>query len=198
MSAETFIHTEIRSRQIHCPVLVTDRLVLRPPHVEDMDTITELANNRRISSMLENMPYPYTRKHAAEFILRAVAGELGHCVYAITLADSGQFIGIGSIKDCSENNGLEINYWIGQPFWNKGFASEASSALIDVVFRATTIETLYVSSFCANVASRRVLVKAGFRLIATAERYSKVSGLVFSDLYALARSEWLGRQSISA
>mgnify|MGYP004710207563 FL=1 len=34
--------------QLDCPVLVTDRLVLRPPHTEDLDAISYLANNARV------------------------------------------------------------------------------------------------------------------------------------------------------
>ncbi|MHC5307623.1 GNAT family N-acetyltransferase [Bartonella sp. LJL80] len=198
MSAETIQDTDRRPRTIDCPVLVTERLVLRQPHVEDMDAIADLANNRRVSAMLQKMPYPYTRKHAAEFILRAVAGELGHCVYAITFAENGSFIGSCSIKDREEGDGLELGYWIGQPYWKNGYATEVVSCLVDAAFRASDIDELYVSCFSANVASRRVILKSGFRFLGTGERHSQVSGLVFTDHFVLERERWLGQHSLCA
>lgn len=199
MSAEILQDTDRRPpRTMDCPVLVTERLVLRTPHIEDMDAIADLANNRHISAMLQTMPFPFTRKHAAEFILRAVAGEMGHCVYAITLAENGKFIGTCLIQDRKEGEGLELSYWIGRPYWRKGYATEAVGSLIDAAFRATDICELYVSSFAANVASRRVIEKSGFCYIGTTECNSEVSGLVFTEHFKLDREQWLGQRSLCA
>lgn len=192
-----------RRRQLHCPVLVTERLVMRLPHVEDMDTIADLANNRRVSAMLSAMPFPYTRKHAADFILRAVAGEMGHCVYAITLGDTGEFIGSCSVNEHKgDQNGVEIGYWLGEPYWKKGYASEAANALVDNIFRATDLDTIYVTCFAANTASRRVIQKIGFRYLGVSERHSIVSGLLLADNFSLSREDWiaqrqLGQQSLT-
>lgn len=70
--------------ELDCPVLVTERLVLRPPHVEDVDAISYLANNARVSGMLARMPHPYTRENAVDFVERVRKGEMGNCIYAIT------------------------------------------------------------------------------------------------------------------
>ena len=189
---------EIRKRPprtLDCPVLVTERLVLRAPNVEDMDAIADLANNRNVSAMLQAMPFPFTRKQAAEYILRSVAGEMGHCAYAITKAENGEFIGACHIKDREQGEGLSLSYWLGRPFWKKGYATEAVGALIDAAFRATDIDALYVSNFAANQASRRVVEKPGFQYIGTTETRSVVSGLVFADQYILERETWLGQLS---
>ena len=194
----TEILEELRKRPprtLDCPVLVTERLVLRAPNVEDMDAIADLANNRNVSAMLQSVPFPFTRKHAAEYILRSVAGEMGYCAYAITKAEDGAFIGACHIKDREEGEGLSLRYWIGKPYWNMGYATEAVGSLIDAAFRATDIDALYVSNFAANKASRRVIEKQGFEYIGTSEQNSLVSGLVIADNYILEREKWIGQLS---
>lgn len=98
MVAELLEDDEDRLDLIDCPVLVTERLVLRAPHAEDVDAIARLADNPRVAEMLSRMPHPYTQDHAVDFVRRANAGEIGKCVYAITLAQSGTFIGCCGIN----------------------------------------------------------------------------------------------------
>jgi RimJ/RimL family protein N-acetyltransferase len=75
-----------------CPVLLTERLVLRRPHLEDRDALADLADNLRVASMVSRMPHPYTVNDAEAFIRRAKTGGIGKCVYAVTIADTGRFI----------------------------------------------------------------------------------------------------------
>src|SRR5690606_35944583 len=67
---------------IDCPVLVTERLVLRPPHADDVAELAELANNRRIAEMLARMPHPYGTAEAQAFISRAAEKRNAGCTYA--------------------------------------------------------------------------------------------------------------------
>jgi RimJ/RimL family protein N-acetyltransferase len=53
-----------RETRIDCPVLVTERLVMRPPHREDVTDLAVLANNRRVAEMLARMPHPYGKVEA--------------------------------------------------------------------------------------------------------------------------------------
>jgi RimJ/RimL family protein N-acetyltransferase len=54
-----------------------------------------------------------------------------------------------------------MGYWIARPFWGRGFASEACTALIDIA-RALGLPRLEASHFIDNPASARVLDKLGF------------------------------------
>ncbi len=76
-----------------CPVLLSQRLVLRKPHEDDIDALSHLANNAAIATMVSRMPHPYTAKDAADFVRRTKIGGIGKCVYAITRADNGAFLG---------------------------------------------------------------------------------------------------------
>ena len=67
-----------------CPVLLSERLVMRAPHEEDIDALAHLANNAKVATMVSRMPHPYTANDAADFVWRTRNGEIGKCVYAIT------------------------------------------------------------------------------------------------------------------
>jgi RimJ/RimL family protein N-acetyltransferase len=203
MVAEILEDDEERLDLIDCPVLVTERLVLRAPRNEDVDAIARLADNLRVAEMLSRMPHPYTKEHAVDFVRRANAGEIGKCVYSITLAQSGTFIGCCGInyrrnKDEHLSGGkdeLEIGYWLGEPHWGKGYATEAAHALVDLVFRATQVEKLYASCRVSNMASRRVIYKSGFQYTNTGMMDSITAGNVPVERYMLDRRTWIGLRS---
>ncbi len=180
-------------RQIDCPVLVTGRLVLRKPHETDAADLASLANNARIAAMLTRMPHPYGLAEAHQFLDYAAARRTG-CVYSVTLAATGQFIGCAGLEN-SRGNGLEIGYWIGQPFWGKGYATEAAQALVDVAFRNTEIDVLRASCRESNAASRRVIHKCGFQYAGQGIITSIVAGQVTAEHYHLDRATWVGLRS---
>lgn len=181
--------------RIGCPVLVTERLVLRAPHEEDVTAIANLADNFRVAEMLRRMPHPYTRQNAEDFVRRAKAGEIGKCVYSITLANTGAFIGCCGIHDQAHGGGLEIGYWLGEPYWGEGYATEAAHALIDVAFRSTQIERLHVACRVKNLQSRRVIHKCGFQYVGMGMTESPTSGNVPIERYTLDRKTWIGLRS---
>ena len=90
------MEAEDESLAIDCPVLLTERLVLRPPHVDDIPELTQLANNRRVAEMLARMPHPYGEAEARAFLAMSEQTRTAGCVYAVTLAESGAFIGCAS------------------------------------------------------------------------------------------------------
>lgn len=197
MVADIVEEDDERLDLIDCPVLVTDRLILRAPHIEDVDAIANLADNLRVAEMLSRMPHPYTKAHAVDFVRRANAGEIGKCVYAITLAQNGTFVGCCGInyRRGAGKDELEIGYWLGEPHWGKGYATEAAHALVDLVFRATQVEKLYASCRVSNIASRRVLYKSGFQYTNTGMMDSINAGNVPVERYMLDRRTWIGLRS---
>lgn len=180
---------------IDCPVLVTERLVLRPPHEDDVPDMVALAGNRKIADMLARMPHPYGVTEAHAFI-RAVADRRAGASYALTLADSGAFIGGAGLS--GKEQGLELGYWIGEPHWGKGYATEAAHALIDLAFRATAIDRLHASCRVLNGDSRRVIHKCGFQYAGQGMIDSLAAGRVAVERYVLDRSTWVGLRTWAA
>ncbi len=181
------------SLAIDCPVLVTERLVLRPPHADDITELVELANNRRIAEMLSRMPHPYGEAEAHAFVAMASQKRAAGCVYAATLAESGAFIGCAGLNGTPR--GLEIGYWIGEPYWKRGYATEAAHALVDLAFRATGISELHVSCRVINPASRRVIHKCGFQYAGQGMLNSITAGQVPVERYSLDRRTWVSLRS---
>lgn len=173
---------------IDCPVLITDRLVLRPPHEADIPDLVRHANDKALAAMLSSMPHPYRETEARNFINRWAPGANG-VGYALTLAENGSFLGCASIS--AGSRGPELGYWIGRPFWGQGFATEAAHALVDLMFRATPSDTLHASCRVVNTPSRRVIQKCGFHYAGPGMAHSRVAGLVPVERYQLDRKTWI-------
>ena len=193
MVAETEDFEE-ESPRLDCPVLVTERLVMRKPHEDDIPELAQLANNRRIAEMLARMPHPYGEAEARAFVDMSANREAG-AVYALTLAETGAFLGCAGLN--ATERGLELGYWVGQPYWGRGYATEAAHALVDLAFRATAIDALNVSCRVINPASRRVIHKCGFQYAGQGMLSSIVAGQVPVERYRLDRATWIGLRSWS-
>jgi len=179
-----------------CPILLSPRLVMRAPHEDDIDALAHLANNANIANMVARMPHPYTVADAADFVRRTRAGAIGKCVYAITKADNGAFLGCCGIEPHEDGRTVELGYWLGEPFWNQGYATEAAHALIDMVFRTRDIEQIDARCRVMNIPSRRVIQKCGFQFQATGMVQSiAVGGMVPVEWYRLDRKTWVSLKS---
>lgn len=180
-----------------CPVLLSQRLVLRAPHEEDIDALAHLANNAAVATMVSRMPHPYTATDAADFVRRSKNGEIGKCVYAITRAENGEFLGCCALEpDPDDPDTLEIGYWLGEPFWNRGYATEAAHALIDMAFRTRQIARIDARCRVTNVASRRVIQKCGFQFQGSGMVGSlAMGGMMPVEWFRLDRKTWMSLKS---
>ena len=181
--------------RIDCPVLVTERLVMRPLHEHDIEDLALLANNRRVAEMTSRIPHPYGEKDARDFVARS-AELSSECRYAVTLADSGRFIGCGGLN--AREEGLEVGYWLGEPHWGAGYGTEIAHALTDLAFRATEIDVLHAACRVTNHASRRVLHKCGFQHSGQGMMTSVTAGQIAVERYQLERSTWVSLRSWGA
>ncbi len=157
------------------PVIVTDRLTLRPPRATDADDIVAGVGDLAVSRMLVRVPYPYRRAHADDFIAHAAqsAREGRNLILAIVHGRLGRPIGIVSIEDMP---GLsELGYWLARPFWGRGFATEAAGAILAYGFEALGLRLVRSAFFAENRGSRRVQHKLGFAAIGRSERHSLAS-----------------------
>ncbi len=175
------------SLTIACPVLVTERLVMRAPRDSDVPAIAVLADNRHVAQMLARMPHPYGEAEARAFLAMTAARRSG-VAYALTLAGTGVFVGCAGLN--ATDRGLELGYWIGEPYWKRGYATEAAHALVDLAFGSTDISVLHASTRVINPASRRVIHKCGFQYAGQGMLNSIVAGQVPVERYRLDRKTW--------
>ena len=182
-----------------CPILLTPRLVLRTPLEDDVDALAHLANNANIATMVSRMPHPYTVADAQDFVRRATSGTIGKCVYAITKADDGAFLGCCGIETDAMGTTVDLGYWLGEPHWNKGYATEAAQALTDMAFRTRDIGHIDARCRVMNVASRRVIQKCGFQFQGSGLVPSlALGGSIAVEWYRLDRKTWISLRSWGA
>lgn len=176
------------------PVLVTNRLVLRPPHADDAADMAAIANNRQIAEMTSRIPFPYGLGDARTFLDHCLTGRNDGCIYAITLADTGQLIGVAGLERRERSGGFEVGFWLGEEWWGLGYATEAANALVDQAFRSTAAERIHAVCRTVNERSRNVIAKCGFHFIGLDEIDTVAAGRVPVERYALERGTWLARK----
>lgn len=135
---------------------------LRDINLTPPEEIQRLANNHAIAvNLRDTFPYPYTIEDAVTFLGLTENGVLGH-VFGIY--DNETFVGCCSLipqNDVYRIN-AEIGYWIGEPYWGKGFATDAIRLLIKFAFEEPDLLRVYANIFEYNAGSMRVLEKTGF------------------------------------
>jgi RimJ/RimL family protein N-acetyltransferase len=164
-------------------VISTWRLAMRKPSPEDDAAIAELAANPRVIETISATP-----------------GEGGgpDCLrLAIVAREDGAVIGEASSGAFAGRPGsVEIAAWIGEPYWGRGYATEAAQALIDHVFADESIQSVWSASRASSIRSRRVIEKCGFQYRGTGMvRCASRAGAVPVERFVLERRNW---QSLKA
>ena len=137
--------------------LTTARLVLTTPVLAHVPQMAVLANNKRIHEVLSRLPYPYAEEHGTEFVTEIARGETE---FAWSILLDGTYIGTMGLHLLPDQL-PELGYWLGEPYWGQGFATEAGRAVIDAA-RAAGAAALRSRALLTNIGSRNVLKKLGF------------------------------------
>jgi RimJ/RimL family protein N-acetyltransferase len=148
------------------PTLETERLILRPFVLSDAGRVQELAGDK---------------DRAATF--------------AITLRDDGALAGAIRLDLERDHERAELGYWIGKPFWNRGYATEAVREILRFAFEDLELHRVQATFLPANPASGKVLIKAGLTREGRLRHYVKKWGK-FEDLelYSLLADEYRARR----
>ena len=153
----------------------TERLLLRPGWAEDAPALAQAIADEMIVRNLATAPWPYRLRDAEAFLAQPRDPVLpSFLVFERTNGDPNL---VGSCGLGRRPSGaVEMGYWIARAHWGCGFATEASTALIDIA-RTLRLDKLEASHFLDNPASGRVLEKLGFKPIGiTAPRLSCARG----------------------
>ncbi|WP_196158668.1 GNAT family N-acetyltransferase [Reinekea sp. G2M2-21] len=145
------------------PTLKTNRLTLRPYQLSDAKSVQRLAGEKIIADMTANIPHPYRKGMAEEWISNHQGWfESGKAIaLAIELNSTGEHLGTISLTQIEDASG-NLGYWVGVPFWGKGYCTEAATALIQYGFDQFGLTLIYARHLPENPASGRVMIKNGF------------------------------------
>ena len=171
---------------------MSDKLsvTLREWRLSDADSLVAILNNKKIlENLRDGIPYPYTENDGKEFISAMLAADR-NSTFAFAIEIDGK--AVGSIGIFRQNNihfkTAELGYYLAQEYWGKGIMTEAVIKACKYVFENSDIIRIYAEPFAHNIASCRVLEKAGFRceglMRANAFKYGQVLDM---KLYAILR-----------
>lgn len=171
--------------------LYSARLILRPFAESDAGELLRLAGAREIAATTLRIPHPYSLADAEQFIAACSRNaERGSAaVFAITL-QTGELCGACGLELDPVNSHAELGYWIGLPYWGRGFATEATSILIDFGFTHLDLHRIFAAHFSNNPASGRVLQKIGMTYEGRLrEHYLKWGKFLDAEAYGILSSD---------
>ena len=163
-------------------------LRVRSWHKSDLDALVRYANNAKIAANLrDQFPHPYTRSAAATYLVEVRSADV-ETSFAVEYA--GEAIGGIGFKlgiDIARIS-AEMGYWLGEPFWGRGLTTRAVQATSEWAFDNYKLTRIFAMAFSHNVASMRVLEKAGFESEGILRRSAVKNGVVLDQiLYAKVR-----------
>jgi ribosomal-protein-alanine N-acetyltransferase len=179
------------------PILETPRLLLRPFEPSDAPRTRALAGELAIAANTLDMPHPYKEGMAEEWIAtHQKSYEKGNLIiFAIALKDSGELIGAISLSLDNLNSTGELGFWIGIPYWNMGYCTEAAAEVVRFGFEVRGLNKVFARHFSRNVASRRVLEKIGMKFEGCLrQQIRKWDHFEDTCHYGILRDEYTGKK----
>lgn len=175
------------------PTLTTQRLLLRPWHLDDAPELRERIDDPLVAATTLTIPHPYSLDDARGYIgSRPAAFERGEDVsFAITRRADGRIVGGISLDIETGPRRAEVGYWIAQEVWNQGFATEATAAVFDHAFRDLDLRRVTAYHKPGNDASARVMVKCGMQYEGVLRDWAVKDGISQdSVVYGITRGDW--------
>ena len=148
----------------------------------DAEPLARHANNRKIwLNLRDAFPHPYTAKDAREFI-RSARQRTPESTFAIAVG--GEAVGsVGFVLRLDvERVSAEIGYWLAEPCWGRGIATEVLTAVTEYAIATHALTRVYALPFAWNAASCRVLEKAGYVLEGRLRRSAIKNGVITDQL----------------
>jgi 8-oxo-dGTP diphosphatase len=183
--------------------LTTERLALRPLRPTDAEALHRLINDWEISRTLAEVPFPYSRALAEEWIASTAreldAGTAYHL--AVTGHEGDEEIivgGVGLRVDATAKSG-RLGYWVGRRFWGHGVAGEAAGRLARWALANLDLERLEATVDAQNPASIAVLKRIGFRENGTGRELFVARGSEHDVLrFEATRDDLFGHPTVQA
>ncbi|HEX9676898.1 MAG TPA: GNAT family N-acetyltransferase [Anaerolineales bacterium] len=175
------------------PTLTTDRLRLRAFRSGDAEEVMRLAGARQVADTTLHIPHPYSLEDALDWITsQDIAWDRGDAAnFAIERQEDGQLLGAVGIHLNREHEYAEMGYWIGVPYWNQGYCTEAGERALEFAFEKLEMNRVQARHFSRNPASGRVMQKLGMQpegtLRQVVKKWDRFEDLV---LYSILRSDW--------
>lgn len=175
------------------PVLETPSLILRPMVMKDAADIYAYSSDPEVARYVLWEPHRSLRETRMYIrYIRSLYQNGLPSSWAVVLRETGRVIGsIGFMWLSEENSSAEVGYSLSRQYWNRGYATEALSAVLRSAFPALNLHRIEAQRDLRNPASGRVMEKCGLRAEGTLRgRIYNKGEYIDVVLYAILRSDW--------
>lgn len=181
-----------------CPMITSKRLSYQPLRERDQKAILDYLSDYETVYFLTYGGWPYTSDELAVWYnyVDTLCERGAASFWGIHDADD-TFIGVIGLSIFREHDRAEVHFWIGRPYWGKGYGTEALRRIMSYGFETLALERLEVNHMAKNIRSQRVIEKNGFRYEGLFREYVKRFGQ-YEDLkfYSLLKTEYHRQQGI--
>ncbi len=155
---------------------------------DDLAQIAKLANNHAIAAMTNNLPHPYTQAHAKQWYDYVQEHDAEH---VFKICAGRKLLGVIGLVLEEDHSRAELGYWLGEPHWNKGYATQAVSMALAYAFGVLDVRRVFSRCYAINQASRRVLEKNSFSQEGCLLQHHECMGVVHDVIYyGLLKSQY--------
>ncbi|WP_205751824.1 GNAT family N-acetyltransferase [Cryptosporangium phraense] len=135
------------------------RLLLRPFRPTDEAAVHRYASDPEVTRYTDWGPN--TPEETAEFVRSVVDPLPSIHPFAVVVRAEDELIGAAEVRVLADRG--ELGYTLARPWWGRGYATEATTLLVDHAFGTLGLHRIDATCDPDNLASARVLTKAGFR-----------------------------------
>ncbi|MFQ3546287.1 GNAT family N-acetyltransferase [Halobacillus rhizosphaerae] len=179
------------------PQLNTRRLHLRPFSYTDAKKVSKLADDPVIAATTQ-IPYPFTLEKAEDWIaLHRGWMEKGSAYpFALVTWEEAELVGTITIRIDKNHHKGELAYWIGKPYWGKGYATEAARRVIRFGFEELYLHRIWAQVIHSNAASQKVLEYTGMSYEGTLKEDLYHQGTYADvDIYGILSSTYVSHET---
>ncbi|UPX19306.1 uncharacterized protein EKO05_0009574 [Ascochyta rabiei] len=184
------------------PIFTTPRLIVRPLHPQDAPSMSQHANNPKVTKYMSlAFPSPYTLDTANEWIAMNQSAPIHNWGICLASAPNAAIGGVGMKPGADvQDHAAEAGFWIGEAFWGQGLTTEVLAGLTEWCFTAEEAKLatggkrwtrLFGTVFAGNVGSMRCFEKCGYLEEGVLRGGVEKNG-VASDLhvFGLVKGDW--------
>lgn len=175
------------------PKLSSERITLERIRSSDVPTIVKYASNIKVAETTLNMPHPYHEEDAIFWINMANQGfkNKTQFTFGVRLKSTDEIIGGIGLRVNSRFDHAEMGYWIAEPYWNKGYATEAVASILKFGFEQLDLHKIFAHYLVENIASGKVMIKNKMIKEGELKDHTKKDGKYRSLIqYRLLKSEY--------
>ena len=165
-----------------------EKATIRDWRRDDKAALLRYADNPKIArNLMDGFPNPYTPADADQWLqLATTADPVTNFALEID-GEAGGGVGL-MLRQGNFRRSAEIGYWLAEPYWGRGIATEATIALTEWAFATFDLCRITAGVFSWNPGSMRVLEKAGYTLEAVHRKaIVKLGETLDAHLYTLVR-----------